>query len=214
MKLTPEKLTAFCAVLAETCNVSKACAAVDICRMTAYTWREEMPEFKAAWERAMKAGVMGLEDEVHRRAFEGIDKPLTHQGQFSYLYETRTKNGKVIVDSKTHLPVQFPVLDVNGRHIVASVKEYSDTLAIFLLKSHDPEKYRDNSRVEMAGRLELTRLSDEDLDAEVEELLAKERAAATARPPAPQGKGACQLPLDQCERDAGGCVRCDGGEPT
>lgn len=116
MKLTPEKLTAFCAVLSETCNVGKACKAVDISRQTAYQWRREIEAFAEAWDAAMKVGVTALEDEAHRRAFEGFDKPIVHQG--------------VVMDT---------------------CKEYSDTLAIFLLKAHAPEKYRDNSRTELVG---------------------------------------------------------------
>lgn len=34
---------------------------------------------------------------------------------------------------------------------VGTVRKYSDTLLIFLLKAHAPEKYRDNSRVELTG---------------------------------------------------------------
>ena len=116
MKLTPEKLTAFCAALAETCNVGKACKAVDISRVTAYKWRDEIPAFAEAWDKAMKIGVTALEDEAHRRAFEGYDKPIVHQG--------------VVMDT---------------------CKEYSDTLAIFLLKAHAPDKYRENSRVDLTS---------------------------------------------------------------
>lgn len=116
MKLTPEKLTAFCAALAETCNVGKACKAVGIARQTAYEWRSEIPEFAAAWDRAMRIGVSALEDEAHRRAFDGVEEPVHHMG--------------VQVDT---------------------VRKYSDTLAIFLLKAHNPEKYRENQRVELAG---------------------------------------------------------------
>lgn len=32
-----------------------------------------------------------------------------------------------------------------------SIRKYSDTLLIFLLKAHNPKKYRDNYRVELAG---------------------------------------------------------------
>lgn len=116
MKVTPEKLAAFCTALAETCNVGKACKAVDIARQTAYRWREEMPAFAEAWDKAMKIGVTALEDEAHRRAFEGYDKPIVHQG--------------VVMDT---------------------CKEYSDTLAIFLLKAHAPDKYRENVRQELVG---------------------------------------------------------------
>jgi len=151
MKLTPEKLTAFCAALAETCNVGKACAAVGISRMTAYTWRKEMPDFAKAWEEAMKAGVLALEDEAHRRAFEGVDDPLTHQGQFTYLYRDKVDaDGEPVYDARG-VREREPVLDERGEHKIAAVRKYSDTLAIFLLKAHDPAKYRDNTRMELTG---------------------------------------------------------------
>jgi hypothetical protein len=57
-----------------------------------------------------------FEDEVYRRAFNGIDKPLVYQGQIS-----KDKNGETV-----------------------TVKEYSDLLAIFALKGLFPDKYRDN----------------------------------------------------------------------
>lgn len=116
MKLTPEKLTAFCAALAETCNVGKACAAVGISRQTAYDWREDDPAFAERWKRAMRAGLTVLEDEMHRRAIDGTDEPVYHQGEQC-----------------------------------GTVRKYSDTLAIFLAKAHDPEKYRENSRMELTG---------------------------------------------------------------
>lgn len=118
MKLTPERLAAFCAALATSGgNVSRACEAVDISRMTAYNWREENPEFAAAWDRAKAIGLDALEDEATRRAFEGIDKPIVHQG--------------VITDT---------------------IREYSDTLAIFLLKGGKPEKYRERVSQELTGK--------------------------------------------------------------
>lgn len=156
MKLTPEKLTAFCAALAETCNVGKACAAVGISRQTAYEWREGDSAFAAAWERALKVGVTALEDEASRRAFEGMNEPLTHQGQFTYLYETRKDaDGEDIIDPLSNTPKMFPALDANGKHQVATIKKYSDTLAIFLLKAHNPDKYRENSKIELSGQVDL-----------------------------------------------------------
>lgn len=148
MKLTPEKLTAFCAALAETCNVGKACAAVGIARQTAYEWRDEIPEFAERWDKALKVGVSALEDEAHRRAFEGVDDPLTHQGQFTYLPPD-------------------PDAGEGAKPVIATVKKYSDTLAIFLLKAHDPEKYRDNAKIEMSGHLAVSQLSDDDIKAEI-----------------------------------------------
>ena len=132
MKFTPEKAEAFFAALAETANVSKACAAIAVSRRTAYNWREADPGFAAGWDRAMKAAVLGLEDEAHRRAFEGVDKPVFYQG------------------------------DECG-----TIREYSDTLAIFLLKAHNPEKYRENSKVELEANIRVNDMTDDEIRAEI-----------------------------------------------
>lgn len=153
MKLTPEKLTAFCAALAETCNVGKACKAVGIARQTAYEWRAEDEGFAQMWDSAKKVGVSALEDEAHRRAFDGTDKPLTHQGQFTYLRDFDAIDPETGQRYPAHLaPVSK---DEGGNPRVATLKEYSDTLAIFLLKSHDPEKYRDRQEVHHSGSVDL-----------------------------------------------------------
>lgn len=156
LKLTPEKLTAFCAALAETGIVGKACKAVGISRETAYNWREEHSEFATRWDKALKVGVTALEDEAHRRAFEGCDKPLVHQGQFTPLFtEAKDEYGNVIMEDSVvpgqQRPKMIPLLDDEGKQQYATMKEYSDTLAIFLLKAHNPEKYRDNMKVQHTG---------------------------------------------------------------
>jgi hypothetical protein len=118
---TPEKATAFLSVLAETCNVGKACYGAGIGRVSAYEWRRDDPEFAAAWDEAMRIGVSALEDEAHRRGFEGNEEPVFHLG------------------------VQ-----------AGTVRKYSDTLAIFLLKAHDPEKYRERTESRTSGSLAVT----------------------------------------------------------
>lgn len=124
VKFTPEKAAGFCAALAETGIVARACQAVEISRRTAYNWREEIPVFADAWDKALKVGVTALEDEAHRRGFEGFNEPIVWQG--------------LVVDT---------------------VKRYSDTLAIFLLKAHAPEKYRERSEVNANHKGSLTVLS-------------------------------------------------------
>lgn len=103
-------------VLAETANVSKACDGAGVGRSAMYSWRREDQEFAAKWDEAMDVGVGALEDEAHRRAFEGCDEPVYYLGQK-----------------------------------VDTVKKYSDTLAIFLLKAHRPEKYRERVENILAG---------------------------------------------------------------
>lgn len=153
MKLTPEKLIAFCAALAETCNVGKACAAVGISRMTAYDWRNNDPAFAKEWAHAMTVGVTSLEDEVHRRAFEGDERPLTHKGEFTY------ERDFAAIDPETgvrYAPFFAPLKSgPDGQPIRAAVRDYSDTLAMFLLKAHSPDKYRENSKVEVSGGIDI-----------------------------------------------------------
>lgn len=146
-KRTPKKAAAFCTKLTETCNVGKACIAARMGRRTAYDWRDSDPAFAAMWDRALKIGVSALEDEAHRRAFDGVEEPLTHQGEFTYLRDFDA------IDPETGKPYpahEAPVLkDKEGNPCVATMKKYSDTLAIFLLKAHEPDKYRDNSKVDV-----------------------------------------------------------------
>lgn len=57
------------------------------------------------------------------------------------------------------------------------IREYSDTLLIFLLKGARPEKYRDNSRIEHTGvdggPIEAYNLTPEERQARINELIAK-----------------------------------------
>lgn len=115
-KMTLEKKTEFCTALAETGMIAKSCAAISVARQTVYRWRDEDPVFRSEWDKALKIGITALEDEAHRRAFEGIEEPIFHQGT-----------------------------------ICGTVRKYSDTLAIFLLKAHAPEKYRENSHIQLTG---------------------------------------------------------------
>lgn len=57
------------------------------------------------------------------------------------------------------------------------VREYSDTLTIFLLKAHRPDRFRDNSKVELAGSLDLRNVPDDELQAELASLTAQLAAA-------------------------------------
>jgi hypothetical protein len=189
LKLTPEKLTAFCAALAETGIVGKACAAIGMTRQQVYVWRRDMPDFADEWDAALKIGVTALEDEAHRRAFIGVDEPLVHKGQFTYLYEeVKGPDGQALIDETTLTPVMRQRRDKDGNPMVATVSKASDLLTIFLLKAHCPEKYRDNSRVELAGSVEITKATDSELDDELAQLELLERtrtAALTAGAAAP-----------------------------
>lgn len=72
---------AFLAALAEVPVVARACAAVGIERSTAYRAREADERFAQAWDDAMEEGIDKAEQEAFRRAVEGTDKGVWHQGQ-------------------------------------------------------------------------------------------------------------------------------------
>jgi len=71
---------AFLAALREVPVVSRACAAVGIERSTAYRAADADDDFRAAWDDAMEEGVDRAEQEAFRRAVEGTDKGVWHQG--------------------------------------------------------------------------------------------------------------------------------------
>lgn len=131
MDLTPEKRIAFLAVLADTCNVTKAAAAIGVSRQALYNRREVDKDFAAAWSAAEKLGVEAMKDETKRRAFDGVLEPVFYQG---------VECGEI--------------------------RKYSDTLAMFLIKAHDPT-YRDSSKVELSGQLALTEMTDDEIRAEL-----------------------------------------------
>lgn len=78
---------AFLAVLRETCNVSEACRTAGISRSTAYEWRAENEKFAADWHDAEEEAADKLEREAWRRAVEGVDKPIVHQGVITATYK-------------------------------------------------------------------------------------------------------------------------------
>jgi hypothetical protein len=117
-----------------------------------YDWRRADTAFQEAWDDALEAGTDLVEFEARRRAIEGVDKPLTYQGQFTYLYtEQRDDQGNIVMDPATGHPVMVVDRDVNGNPKVLTAKEYSDTLLMALLKAYRPERFRDRSDVNVTG---------------------------------------------------------------
>ena len=77
----PGKKNAFLTALADTVNVALACRHAGIPRRTAHDWREKDKDFAKSWDEALDEGIDLLEAELHRRAFEGVERPIFHKGQ-------------------------------------------------------------------------------------------------------------------------------------
>lgn len=67
--------------LAETGHVGDSAKYAHVHRNTAYSHKLTDPEFAAAWDAALDAAVVRLEDEAVRRAVEGVEKPIYQQGR-------------------------------------------------------------------------------------------------------------------------------------
>ena len=112
-KVTPEKRAKFLGILSECGNVTRAAEESGCGRIMLYKIKREDEAFSAEWETAADIGAKRLEDEARRRAVEGWQDPVWHQGQQ-----------------------------------VGTVRKYSDTLLICLLKAHHPEKYADRQKTD------------------------------------------------------------------
>lgn len=124
---TPKKRASFLAELAVRGNVSDACAAADLGRTTVYEWRADDATFATEWDAALDQAADLMEREAYRRAVEGLDKPV------------------------------FGSLGNNmGTGEVGVIREYSDTLLIFLLKGARPEKFRERTEQKHTGHVEVT----------------------------------------------------------
>lgn len=122
-KFGADKQRLFLETLRATCNVTLAAAAVGMHRDNLYRWRKRDPEFRAEWHNAVEEAIDLLEAELHRRAFAGVDKPVVYQGEIRR--------------------------DEAGRPV--TVKDYSDGLAMFLMKAHRPERYRERIEARLSG---------------------------------------------------------------
>lgn len=128
-----KKQRAFLAAFAKTGNVTLAALAAKVVRRTVYKWRSE-PTFEKAFLEAQEEASDYLEAEARRRAIDGIDEPVIWQGE--------------LMGQKIH----YNDTPEKNHFIPLTVKKYSDTLLIFLMKGARPEKYRDNHRHELATR--------------------------------------------------------------
>lgn len=144
---TEKQYDRFLAELALTGNISEACRIAGLNRRGVYHMREVNSEFAARWAEAIDTYVDRIEREAFRRAVEGIEDPLTHQGRFSY--ELRLNpDGSVMKDAAGDPMFE---LDENGRPKRLSVRKYSDALLQTLLKGNLPGKYRDNSTIKLGN---------------------------------------------------------------
>ena len=117
-KRDAKKKAAFLEAFRASMHVGRSAELAGIARPTVYAWRKRDANFKRKWD-AVEADV--TEDFFHeavRRAFTGTVKPVIHKGQIAF--------------------------DREGKDLY--LREWSDTLLMFIMKSRDPFKYCDRAR--------------------------------------------------------------------
>lgn len=147
-----DKRYAFLAAFAQCGNIRQACEVADYSKSTVHALIVTDAEFKKLFDEAKDDAIERLEQEARRRAEQGVQRlKFTKSGELICIPDpsgrmvTKTKRvkiGKKWVDQEVTVPLMVPYVE----HV------YSDTLAIFLLKSLRPEVYNDYLKV--AGRME------------------------------------------------------------
>ena len=137
----------------ESGNIKHSCKVAGINRSTFYEWRDHDEAFKAQLPDAVEDAHDTLEYAAHERAVRGVESFVVSMGRVVY--------------------EDIPVLDEQGKPKLnknqdtimrrgKAIKErkYSDQLLITLLKANMPEKYKDQTRMEHSGTIDLSGAKD------------------------------------------------------
>lgn len=80
-KLTLQKRVKFLEVVAGGGTVKDGAAKIGVSRQALYQARDNDEGFRKSWEMAYEDGTEVLEKEAHRRAVEGVEKPVYVKGE-------------------------------------------------------------------------------------------------------------------------------------
>ncbi len=125
-------------------SIKQSCAIAGIDRRTFYRWKKSNKQFAALAAEAEEDANDTIDDEIVRRAIDGIEEPLVSMG-------------RVVCEEEPMLDKEGnEVLDKNGipkmrRGTQITTRKYSDSLLLALAKSRMP-RYRDKQKVELTGK--------------------------------------------------------------
>ena len=131
--------------LGKCASIKQACILTGIDRRTVYKWKASSKTFAAALELASEDANDTVDDEIVRRAIEGIEEPLVSMGTVVYDEElVYDAYGKPELDAKGRQKTQ------RGAKIMH--KKYSDGLLLALAKSR-MKKYRDREDLDLLEQI-------------------------------------------------------------
>lgn len=91
-KKTKELCAVFLTWLAKGYVPAVAAQKINVARATVFRWKQEDKEFAEAWEEAVEEGTDLLEQEILRRARDGVDRPVFQQGMMVGLVREYSDN--------------------------------------------------------------------------------------------------------------------------
>lgn len=126
-------------------SVKQACNVAGVDRKTFYNWKKSSKTFAEAVEEADKEANDTIDDEIVRRAIEGIEEPLVSMGNVVYDEElVLDASGEPELDSRGRQKTK------RGARIVH--RKYSDGLLLALAKSR-MKKYRDREDLDLLSEI-------------------------------------------------------------
>lgn len=132
-------------VLSKCGSLKKACKVAGVERKTVYHWQKTNATFRAAVEDANLEANDEIDDEIVRRAVEGIEEPLVSMGKLVFLEKPMMDDdGNPLFDDKGRARMQ-----IIGQ---VKVKKYSDGLLLALAKSR-MKKYRERTDLDLLDQI-------------------------------------------------------------
>lgn len=145
LDLPSVKQAEFLAAYSRLGHITLAAAVAGVNRSSHYSWMKEDPTYLERFQAAHEQALDYVEDVVMESATQGIEEPVIYQGQLSYL-PLFDEAGNVVRDENGYIKLSNKPLTVRKRNDVA---------AFFLLKAGRPDKYRENSTVELKGSVDV-----------------------------------------------------------
>jgi hypothetical protein len=140
------KQAAFLRAYSRSGNITIAAQAAKIDRSQHYTWMQHDAGYPAKFEAAQTEAVELLEYEARYRAEHGVEEPIVYQGKFTFLPKFDKTTGEILRNEKGN-----PIYEERP----LCIRKKSDVLLMFTLKALKPDVYRENTKLEVSGSLDV-----------------------------------------------------------
>ena len=156
--------------------ISEACAACGVTSSIVRNRIKTNADFREAYELALEDSTDILEATARRRAVDGWEEPVVHQGQLTPVWERDDEGQVVLVAAPDGEMRPRQARNADGTLQWLTVRKHSDALLALLLKGRRKE-LGERTEITGAGGSPITDLSETERAARAAALL----AAAAAR---------------------------------